>query len=130
MICNSLIRYRASNRVSFPGNSCRYAMPRNFRSGCGTDVPVDSSPVMLHRFSCYAPVLITQGSDKGQNVLGQFPNYHRYRELARKWEVSHYGAPHETIGELMEEFVSFVRSRGFQQNHPVIKALLAHFFLA
>ena len=41
----------------------------------------------------------------------------------------HYGAPHETLGELMEEFVSFVRSRGFQQNHPVIKALLAHFFL-
>ncbi len=88
---------------------------------------VDSSPVMLEDILAMHR-LITQGSDEGQNVPGQLRNYLVTVGSPEMGGV-HYGAPHETLGELMEEFVSFVRSRGFQQNHPVIKALLAHFFL-
>ncbi len=41
----------------------------------------------------------------------------------------HRGAPAERLPELMEEFVRFINSRGLLEEHPVIRALLAHFFL-
>ncbi|MDE2842754.1 MAG: Fic family protein [Chloroflexota bacterium] len=72
--------------------------------------------------------LVTEESDEGGNVPGRLRSYMVKVGLPEMGGV-HYGAPHETLGELMEEFISFLHSRGFQQNHPVIKALLAHFFL-
>ena len=42
---------------------------------------------------------------------------------------AHKGASHKTLSELMEEFLSFLHSRKFMANHPVIRALLANFFL-
>jgi Fic family protein len=72
--------------------------------------------------------LVTEESDEGQNVPGRLRNYMVTVGSPEMGGV-HYGAPHETLGETLEEFISFLRSRRFQQNHPVIKALLAHFFL-
>lgn len=72
--------------------------------------------------------LITEESDEGQNIPGRLRNYMVTVGSPEMGGV-HYGAPHETLGELLEEFVSFIHSRRFQSHHPVIKALLAHFFL-
>ncbi|MXY25069.1 MAG: Fic family protein [Acidobacteria bacterium] len=41
----------------------------------------------------------------------------------------HRGAPPEDVSRLVDEFVEFVHSRAFMANHPVVRALLAHFFL-
>ena len=41
----------------------------------------------------------------------------------------HIGAPHERLPRLMEEYIDFINSRRLDDNHPVIRALLAHFFL-
>ena len=72
--------------------------------------------------------LITEESDEGKNIPGRLRNYVVNVGSPEMGGV-HYGAPDETLGELMEEFISFLHSRRFQQNHPVVKALLAHFFL-
>lgn len=72
--------------------------------------------------------LITEESDEGGNIPGRLRNYMVTVGSPEMGGV-HYGAPHETLGELMEDFFSFIRSRRFQRHHPVIKALLAHFFL-
>ena len=72
--------------------------------------------------------LITEESDEGKNVPGRLRNYVVNVGSPEMGGV-HYGAPDETLGELMEEFINFLHSRRFQQNHPVVKALLAHFFL-
>ncbi len=42
----------------------------------------------------------------------------------------HRGAPHEDLPRLMEGFIAFLNSPKMQAQHPVICALLAHFFLA
>ena len=41
----------------------------------------------------------------------------------------HRGAPHSQLPGLMEKFVQFLESRKMDGQHPVIRALLAHFFL-
>ena len=41
----------------------------------------------------------------------------------------HLGAPHEDLPRLMQEFVEFVNSCRLRTEHPVVRALLAHFFL-
>ena len=41
----------------------------------------------------------------------------------------HRGAPHVNIPRLMEGFVRFISSARVQREHPVIRALLGHFFL-
>ena len=86
-----------------------------------------SSPVILEDLLTMHR-LVTEESDEGKNVPGHLRNYMVTVGLPEIGGV-HYGAPHETLGELMEEFISFLHSRKFQQNHPVVKALLAHFFL-
>ena len=72
--------------------------------------------------------MITERSDEDHNVPG-------------KWRTAsvqvgspdlggvHTGAPYQDLGELMEEFVGLVNSRQFRSHHPVVQALLAHFFL-
>ena len=86
-----------------------------------------SSPVTLEDLLTMHQ-LVTKESDEGQNVPGRLRNYVVTVGSPEMGGV-HYGTPHETLGEIVEEFVSFLRSRRFQENHPVIKALLAHFFL-
>ncbi len=72
--------------------------------------------------------LITQNSDAGQNVPGCLRTY-SVTVGSEEMGGVHYGAPPERLGKLMEEFISFINSRRFLRHHPVVKALLAHFFL-
>ncbi len=71
---------------------------------------------------------MTSGSDEDGSIPGAF--------RARSVQVGspelggvHLGAPHETLAEKMEDLIAFVNSRRVQSEHPVIQALLAHFFL-
>ncbi len=86
-----------------------------------------SSPVTLEDLLTMHQ-LITEESDEGQNVPGQLRNY-MVTVGSQEMGGVHYGAPHAALGELMEELINFLHSRKFLQSHPVIKALLAHFFL-
>lgn len=72
--------------------------------------------------------LMTADSDMSDNVPGAF----------RTWSVTvgsetaggvHKGAPAEKLGQMMNDFVTFVNSRQMEEQHPVIRALLGHFFL-
>lgn len=72
--------------------------------------------------------LVTQGSDEGHNVPGQLRSY-SVTVGSNEMGGIHYGAPHETLGLLMQDFIEFLHSRIYQRCHPVVKALLAHYFL-
>ncbi len=72
--------------------------------------------------------MITERSDETHNVPGQLRT-HSVQVGSPDMGGVHIGAPHENLAELMEEFIGFINSRIFNSNHPVIKALLAHFFL-
>jgi Fic family protein len=84
--------------------------------------PLKLSDVLeLHR-------MITQESDVTNNIPGKF----------RTFEVTvgstdlggvHRGAPHKDVPRLMEEYIAFVNSSQLAHEYPVVKALLAHFFL-
>ena len=72
--------------------------------------------------------MVTIDSDTKDNIPGRF----------RTWPVTagaadlggvHKGAPHEDIPRLMEQYIEWVNSRKSRDNHPVIRALLSHFFL-
>ena len=87
----------------------------------------DSPPVGL-RDILTMHEMITRDSDTRNNIP---------REL-RSFSVTvgtedlggvHIGAPHERLPRLMEEYIDFINSRRLDDNHPVIRALLAHFFL-
>ena len=72
--------------------------------------------------------MITEGSDEGHNVPGELRS-HSVQAGSVDLGGVHVGAPHERLGNLMEEFISFLHSRKLQREHPVVQALLAHFFL-
>jgi Fic family protein len=72
--------------------------------------------------------MITEHSDENHNVPGALRALSVQVGSPDMGGV-HIGAPHDTLGELMEEFISFVNSRKLLSEHPVIRALLAHFFL-
>ena len=72
--------------------------------------------------------MITERSDESQNVPGAFRSQ-SVRVGSPDLGGVHIGAPHDGLGQLMEEFISFINSRKLQSEHPVIRALLAHFFL-
>ena len=72
--------------------------------------------------------MITEGSDENHNIPGAFRSQ-SVQVGSDELGGVHIGAPYERLGSLMEEFISFVNSRRLQSEHPVIQALLAHFFL-
>ena len=72
--------------------------------------------------------MVTKGSDENHNIPGAFRSQ-SVRVGSEELGGVHIGAPHESLGELTEEFVSFVNSQKLQSEHPVIQALLTHFFL-
>lgn len=41
----------------------------------------------------------------------------------------HKGAPHEKLDRMMESYVTFVGHKRLLDEHPIVRALLAHFFL-
>ena len=72
--------------------------------------------------------LVTEGSDEAHNIPGTLRTFPVTVGTIAMGGV-HKGSPHESLSELMEEFVSFLGSKKFNAHHPVIRALLAHFFL-
>ncbi len=72
--------------------------------------------------------LLTRGSDDVNNVPGRLRVY-RVQVGAPELGGVHLGAPHEELPQLLDDFVVFVNSRRVRDEHPVVRALLAHFFL-
>ena len=68
--------------------------------------------------------LVTRGSDERDNVPGRLRTHPVVVGAAALG-----GAPAPALGRLMAEFVSFMNSRRLAEQHPVVRALLAHFFL-
>ena len=72
--------------------------------------------------------VLTESSDVRNNVPGQLRT-HDVVVGTRELGGVHRGAPHSEVPRLMDEFIQFVASREFTARHPVVRALLAHFFL-
>ena len=72
--------------------------------------------------------MITTQSDTHNNVPGRWRNFSVQVGTPDLGGV-HLGAPHDKLPWLMEEFTKFVNGRKIADQHPVIRALLAHFFL-
>ncbi len=72
--------------------------------------------------------MMTRRSDEADNVPGGLRT-HGVQVGTMELGGVHLGAPHEDLPRLMHEFVEFVNSRGLRSQHPVVRALLAHFFL-
>ena len=72
--------------------------------------------------------MITERSDENRNIPGAFRSQSVQVGSPELGGV-HIGAPHERLGSLMEEFISFLNWQKLQSENPVIRALLAHFFL-
>ncbi len=72
--------------------------------------------------------LITEGSDETDNVPARLRTHPVVVGTETLGGV-HRGAPPQEVSQLVDQFVAFVNSRSFMANHPVVRALLAHFFL-
>jgi len=73
--------------------------------------------------------MVTEQSDTTNNVPGKFRTFPVTVGSPEAGGV-HKGAPHAEIESLMDSFVEFVNSRKMiEGEHPVVRALLAHFFL-
>ena len=72
--------------------------------------------------------LTTERSDEVNNIPGKLRTFSVQVGSPDMGGV-HIGAPHNSLPELMEDYVRFINSKKFMDNHPVIRALLAHFFL-
>ncbi len=72
--------------------------------------------------------LLTRLSDETDNVPGRLRTHGVQVGTAELGGV-HMGAPHEDLPRLMDEFAAFLHSRRLRREHPVVRALLAHFFL-
>jgi len=72
--------------------------------------------------------MITQQSDTKDNTPGQFRTFSVTVGSPAAGGI-HVGAPYARIPRLMEEYIQFVNSRKMDDAHPVIRALLSHFFL-
>jgi Fic family protein len=72
--------------------------------------------------------MITEESDEGHNQPGRFRTYPVVVGTPSLGGV-HKGAPAEALEQLMEQYIEFLQHRKVTSQHPVIRALLAHFFL-
>ena len=72
--------------------------------------------------------MITERADLHHNFPGQFRTFSVVVGTPELGGV-HRGAPQQDISQLMEEYVHFINSQRMRDTHPVIRALLAHFFL-
>src|SRR5205085_6348343 len=72
--------------------------------------------------------MTTQNSDVTNNIPGKFRTFSVVVGSPEMGGV-HRGAPHNKLTKLMDEYVEFVNSRKLTERHPVIRALLSHFFL-
>src|ERR1022692_721735 len=72
--------------------------------------------------------MITEHSDTHNNVPGRWRTFPVVVGSPEMGGV-HRGAPHERIGRLMDDYIKFVNHPRLIDAHPVIRALLSHFFL-
>lgn len=72
--------------------------------------------------------MITEHSDTDHNLPGRWRTFPVTVGSPEMGGI-HRGAPYEQLDRLMGEYIQFVRSRRMESEHPVIRALLAHFFL-
>jgi Fic family protein len=72
--------------------------------------------------------MITENSDEDHNVPGTFRTFPVVVGSPELGGV-HNCAPHSNISQLMNEYAEYVNSREMKNAHPVIRALLSHFFL-
>ena len=72
--------------------------------------------------------LVTEGSDERDNVPGRLRTHPVVVGTEALGGV-HRGAPPAGLRRLLDGFVEFLASRRLQEQHPVVRALLAHFFL-
>ena len=86
------------------------------------------SPAVSMGDILYMHSILTRESDEVNNVPGVLRS-HPVRVGSPDLGSIHFGAPHDTLGVLLGEFISLVNSKRLQSEHPVIQALLAHFFL-
>lgn len=84
--------------------------------------PLNASDILeMHR-------LLTAGSDETNNTPGRLRS-HPVRVGTEELGGVHRGAPEAELPHLLEDFAAFVGSRKLRAQHPVVRALLAHFFL-
>jgi len=72
--------------------------------------------------------MITIQSDQDHNIPGRFRTFEVHVGSPELGGV-HYGAPAKKLNGLMDQFIVFVNSKKIAAQHPVVRALLAHFFL-
>ncbi|MGH7841206.1 MAG: Fic family protein [Candidatus Binataceae bacterium] len=72
--------------------------------------------------------MITEDSDTDHNIPGRWRTFSVTVGAPETGGV-HLSAPYDQLDRLMEEYVKFVGNRQMMSVHPVIRALLAHFFL-
>jgi len=73
--------------------------------------------------------MLTQISDVKNNIPGEFRTFSVQVGSPDMGGV-HIGAPHAELPALMKKYIEFINSRGMvESEHPVTRALLAHFFL-
>lgn len=72
--------------------------------------------------------LVTADSDTNHNIPGKLRTFSVVVGSPDMGGV-HRGAPEGEVQKLMEQYISFINHRKFEDEHPVIHALLAHFFL-
>ena len=73
--------------------------------------------------------MVTQISDVKNNIPGEFRTFSVQVGSPDMGGV-HVGAPHAELPAIMEKYIEFVNSREMVEGeHPVARALLAHFFL-
>ena len=72
--------------------------------------------------------LLTRTSDETNNVPGRLRT-HGVTVGTPSLGGVHPGAPHDDLPRLMDGFAEFVNSPRLRGEHPVVRALLAHFFL-
>lgn len=87
----------------------------------------DSPPVRLQDI-LKMHEMITRDSDTHNNIPGELRSFPVTVGTESLGGI-HRGAPHERLPRLMEEYVDFINSRRLDDIHPVVRALLAHFFL-
>jgi Fic family protein len=72
--------------------------------------------------------MITEQSDETNNLPGRFRTFSVVVGSPETGGV-HRGAPYEDVPQLMDDYISFLNSPKLMAQPPVIRALLAHFFL-
>jgi Fic family protein len=72
--------------------------------------------------------MVTQESDEQHNVPGRFRTFSVQVGSPDMGGV-HIGAPAGALQRMMEEYAGFINSKRLEDEHPVVRALLAHFFL-